>query len=356
MLDLIATGAFGDESKRIIIDKINTWFQRINSEPDIQKDISDKWLTYIKDNQDTYIKLPHLETATKDVERIKTNLAITSVYNNILDRLNSITRQDSSRKTKEEILNNLIYEYEGAENKYQKDNFYNNLLIECKGNREEADRLFEKQQAIFEEDNNILNLLTNIIINKDAYKVSNETQKIAVGFMKQYILNSIQELEKDINNDEFKIEVNGFTTTTTDGKNIEEVKRDINTYVNNYFPDNDNSIIIPLIIINILGIIGLFVTLNHKTLNILLIIVIIVGNILLFSKLNKVTKLRNESKQKLRNELNLNLERILAETIDYKNLQQEDYQKRNELMILLENIKPENFMYSNNERNIDIGE
>ena len=356
VLDLIATGAFGDESKRIIIDKINTWFQRINSEPDIQKDISDKWLTYIKDNQDTYIKLPHLETATKDVERIKTNLAITSVYNNILDRLNSITRQDSSRKTKEEILNNLIYEYEGAENKYQKDNFYNNLLIECKGNREEADRLFEKQQAIFEEDNNILNLLTNIIINKDAYKVSNETQKIAVGFMKQYILNSIQELEKDINNDEFKIEVNGFTTTTTDGKNIEEVKRDINTYVNNYFPDNDNSIIIPLIIINILGIIGLFVTLNHKTLNILLIIVIIVGNILLFSKLNKVTKLRNESKQKLRNELNLNLERILAETIDYKNLQQEDYQKRNELMILLENIKPENFMYSNNERNIDIGE
>ena len=354
VLDLIATGSFGDEAKQVVIDKLNIWFQRLNSEKELQDNELNVWINYVKDNQDTDIRMPNLEPSTPDISRIKTNLAITSSYNNILNKLQTITNQDNSRKSKEEILNNLIYEYEGAENQYQKDNLYNNLIIQCNGNREEAEKLFKKQSSIFEEENNLLNLLTNI--NKDAYKVSNETQKIVIGFMKQYIIKAIEITEQDINNNEFKIAIDGFTTKTTDGKNITEINNDLNHYINNYFPDTDKNIIIPQIIINIIGIIGLCITLNNKTLCTILIIIIIIGNILLFSKLNKQTKLRNDSKIKLKNEINTSLERILAETIDYKNLQLEDEIKRNELMLFLNNIRPENYMSSNNERNINIGE
>lgn len=356
VLDQIATGSFGDEAKQVVIDKLNTWFQRLNSEKELQDNELNTWITYVKDNQDTDIRMPYLEPATPDIARIKTNLAITSSYNNILNKLQLITNQESSRKSKEEILSNLIYEYEGAENKYQKDNFYNNLIIECNGDREAAEKLFKKQSSIFEEENNLLNLLSNLIINKEAYKVSNETQKIAIGFMKQYIIKAIEATEQDINNNEFKITIDGFTTKTIDGKNQEEITSDINHYVNNYFPDTDRNIIIPLIIINIIGIIGLCITLNNKTLSTILIIIIIIGNILLFSKLNKQNKLRNESKFKLKKEISTNIERILAETIDYKNMQAEDEIKRNELMLFLNNIRPENYMSSNNERNINIGE
>ena len=86
------------------------------------------------------------------------------------------------------------------------------------------------------------------------------------------------------------------------------------------------------------------------------VILLIIANVLLFSKLNTVSRLRNESKAKLTNELTLSLERILAETIDYKSLQKEDEAKRNELMVYLNTIKAENYINSNNERNIDIGE
>jgi len=113
---------------------------------------------------------------------------------------------------------------------------------------------------------------------------------------------------------------------------------------------------VPLIIINILGIIGLCFTLSNNILSILLVILLIIANVLLFSKLNTVSRLRNESKAKLTNELTLSLERILAETIDYKSLQKEDETKRNELMVYLNTIKAENYINSNNERNIDIGE
>lgn len=355
LLDLVATGGFGDETKSVVLNKINTWFNRLSSEKDLLDETTNTWIEYVKNNQDTDIRMPYLENSTPDILRLKNNLAITSSYYNILNKFNSITKQDGSNKTKEQILNNLIYEYEGLENQYQKDNFYNNLLIQCNGNKEEANKLFKKQESIFDSDTNLLNLLSNLIINKDTYKVSYETQKIALGFMSKYIIKAIESTEQEINNNEFKIEVNGFTTTTIDGRNTELVNKEIKNHVNSLFIDNDKNLIIPIIIIDILGIIGLCLTIGNHILSIILIILLILGNAFLFAKLNTITKLRNESKQKLYKELSLSLERILAETIDYKTMQKEDEEKRNELMLFLNTIRPENYINSNNERNIDIG-
>lgn len=356
VLDLVATGKFGDETKRIVLNKINTWFNRLNSEKELQEQQINTWIEYIRDNQDTDIKMPYLENSTPDIARLKNNLVITSSYYNILNKLNTITNQDSSNKSKEDILSNLIYEYEGTENTYQKDNLYNTLLIQCNGNREQADKLFKKQESMFEDQVNLLDLLSNIIINKESFKVSNETQKIALCFVKEYIIKALEETEKELNNNEFRIIVDDFSTNTIDGTNKDQIYKQINTHVNSIFIDNDKNLIVPLIIINILGIIGLCFTLSNNILSILLVILLIIANVLLFSKLNTVSRLRNESKAKLNNELTLSLERILAETIDYKSLQKEDEAKRNELMVYLNTIKAENYINSNNERNIDIGE
>ena len=356
VLDLVATGNFGDETKQIVLEKIKNWFEKLNNEKELQEEQITTWIDYLKSNQDTEIKMPYLEPSTPDISRLKENLIISSTYNNVLNKLEKITIQENTRKTKEQILSDLIYEYETTENQYQKDNFRNNLIIQCNGNREQAEQLFKKQKTIFDEDNNLIKLLSNIIIYKDAFKVSNETQKIALGFVKPYILKALNELEKDINNDEFKITIDKFATKTTDGTNKQEVLNDINLYVSNYFEDNDKNIIIPLIIIDILGIIALCLTINIKALSIILIVIIFISNIVLFTKLNNTTKLRTEAKRKLKNELLSKTEKILAETIDYKNIQKEDNQKRDELLLFLDSIKPENYINSNNERNIIVGE
>ena len=356
VLDLVATGSFGDEIKQVVLNKIDTWFRRLNSEKILQEDQINIWIDYIRANQDTDIRMPYLEASTKDIIRLKDNLAITSSYYNILNKLNTIVTQDSSHKSKEEILSNLIYEYEDKENQYQKDNYYNNLLIQCNGNRELANQLFSKQESIFKEDTTLLNLLSNIIIHKEAFKVSNETQKIATCYIKEYIIKAIEETEKDINNNEFKIEVNGFATTTIDGSNKGEISKELNNYLNTIFNDDDKNLIIPLIIIDILGIIGLCLTIENSTFSLVLIILLTIANIFLIIKLNNTSKLRNEAKAKLRKDISLNLERILAETIDYKNIQKEDLEYRNKLMAFLNTIRPENYINSNGERNINIGE
>ena len=154
----------------------------------------------------------------------------------------------------------------------------------------------------------------------------------------------------------FNIVISDFNTTTLDGTNSNQIRSEIDAYLNNKYNSEDKDLIIILLIVNIIGIIGTFITLSNKILSTVLIIILIIGNIILFYKLNKRNKLRNLEKNKRKTSLCNSLEKVLAETIDYKSMQKEDEQHYQELMSFLNNLTPENYINSNNERNISIGE
>ncbi|MGN1371505.1 MAG: hypothetical protein ACI4XM_04460 [Candidatus Coprovivens sp.] len=356
ILDLIATGTFGDEAKNTVLKKINFWFNSLNSEKEIQNEQKSIWSNFLKTKQDTDIRMPNLENYSPDVFKLKNNLAITSTYINVLNHLENIIKSDTSNKGINEIINNLIYEYESNEQIYQKDNLKNNLIIECNGNREEAEKLFKKQESIYNNETNLLTLLSNIIIYKNSYSISNETQKIALSLMKEYIQNAIEEMNEEISKDNINISIDKFKTTTKDGSNLKEAKQDLEAYLSTIFNEEDKDLIITLLIINILGIIGIFITLNSKILCTLLIIIILLGNFILLFKLNQRNRLRTREKNKLRINIGNILERVLAETTDYNNLMLEDNEHYIELKTYLNNLEAENYTKSNDERNINIGE
>lgn len=356
ILDLVTTGSFGNEAKRIVSDKVDIWFKRINSDSQIQSKQFAFWEEYITSKEESDIRMPYLEIYTPDISILKNNLTISSSYLNVLNELESITYSNKSNKKINEILNNLIYEYETNEQKYQLDNLKNNLIISCNGNREEAERLFKKEQSVYEEETDLLTLLSNITIYKDLYKISSETQKLALSLIKNYIINVYETKNKKIDNNSFNIIIGEFTTTTLDGTNGNEIKNEINAYINNKFNNEDRDLIIILLIINIIGIIGIFITLNNKILSTILILIIIIGNIILFYKLNKRNNIRNLEKNKAKTSLWNSTEKVLAETMDYKNMQKEDEQHYYELINFLNNLKADNYINSNNERNINIGE
>ncbi len=355
ILDLVATGAFGDEAKHTTLNKINIWFQRLNSEKAITEKVNETWLSFLKTKQDTDIKMPNLEIYSKDASKLKNNLAITSTYYNILNHFENILNQEQSNKNIDEIISNLIYEYESKEQIYQKDNLKNNLIIECNGNREEAERLYQKQESIYNDEIDLLTLLSNIIIYKDSYKISNETQKIALALMKNHILNSIKELDKDIFSESYNITIDDFTTKTSDGTNTNETKNDLEAYLKTIFNEDDKDLIVILLIVNILGIIGIFITLNNQILSTILIIILLLGNAILLFKLNQRGNLRTRTKNKLRITISGTLERVLAESIDYKNMINEDKLIEEKLLTFLNTIETTNYIKSNNERNINIG-
>lgn len=355
VLDLVATGSFGDEAKTATLDKINIWFNRLNSEKDIQDNQNEIWKNFLKTKQDTEIKMPRLELYSPDVLKLKDNLAITSTYYNVLKHLEQIINKEQSNKSIDEILSNLIYEYESSEQIYQKDNLRNNLIIQCNGNREEAEKLYQKQESIYSNESDLLTLLSNIIIYKDSYKISNETQKIALSLMKDYLINAIESMNNEINTEEIKILIDKFSTKTLDGTNHNETKQDLENYLGTIFNEEDKDLIIILLIINILGITGIFITLNSKILSTILIIILVLGNLFLLFRLNQRSRLRNREKNKLRISIGNTLEKVLAETIDYKNMMNQDKIKYEELKTYLINLEAKNYAKSNNERNINIG-
>ncbi len=355
VLDLVAIGSFGDEAKQTTLDKINIWFNRLNSEKDIQDNQNEIWKNFLKTKQDTEIKMPRLELYSPDVLKLKDNLAITSTYYNVLNHLEQIINTEQSNKSIDEILSNLIYEYESNEQIYQKDNLRNNLIIQCNGNREEAERLYQKQESIYSNESDLLTLLSNIIIYKDSYKISNETQKIALSLMKNYLINAIESMNGEINTEDIKILIDKFSTKTTDGTNHNETKQDLENYLGTIFNEEDKDLIVILLIINILGIIGIFITLNNKILSTILIIILVLGNLFLLFRLNQRSRLRNREKNKLRISIGNTLEKVLAETIDYKNMMNQDNLKYEELKTYLNNLEAKNYAKSNNERNINIG-
>lgn len=356
VLDLIATGSFGDKAKETSLNKINIWFERLNSETTIQEAQKETWRNFLKTKQDTDIKMSQLEIYSKDTPKLKNNLCITSIYNNILNHLEQIIKQEYSNKNIDEILNNLIYEYETKEQIYQKDNLRNTLIIECNGNREEAERLYKKQESIYNNETDLLTLLSNIIIYKDSYKVSNETQKIALSLMKSHLIDAINQLNKEINNEDIAIKIDNFLTKTKDGNNLNETKKDLENYLSTIFNEEDKDLIVTLLIVNILGIIGIFITLNNQVLSTILIIILLLGNIILLFQLHQRSKLRTREKNKLRKSITDTLERVLAETTDYQNMLKEDEINYQKLITYLTNLEANNYTKSNNERNLNIGE
>lgn len=354
VLDLVATGTFGDEAKNQVLSKINIWFERLNSEQSIHDNQIKIWKEYLDTEKESVVNMPTLEIYSPDVSRLKENLTISSIYYNVLNTLEGIVNANSSNKRVEEILSDLIYEYESKEQVYQKDNLKNNLIIQCNGNREEAERLFKKQESIHNQEADLPTLLSNIVIYSDSYKISTETRKIALTLLKKYIIESIDELNKNINRNEFDLKINDFTTKTLDGKNIEQAKKELEQYLNAQFNDDDKDLILILIIVNILGIIGIFITLNNQILSTILIVILILGNIILLSKLNRRSKYRTLAKNKQRETITNILEKVLAETMDYINMLNEDFTYYNKLQLFLNNLETRNYTKSNEERNINI--
>jgi hypothetical protein len=356
VLDLVSTGVLGNEGKQIVLNKLAEWFNRLNNEKQIQDKQIDIWKDFIDSHEEKTITLPYLETASKDANIIKRNLSITSSYKNVLNHLEDITYNGTSNKNIDEILNNLIYEYETKEQQYQKDNMKNQLIIECNGNTEEAEQLFKKQEDIYSSKEDLISLLSHIIIYKNNYKISNETQKLAIALVSSYILKAYDEIEKELNKNAISLKINNFETTTKTGTEKENINRELDAFVDKEFQEDDKGLIIVLIILNVLGIVGIFITLKNRLLSGILIAMVLIGNLLLLIRLHRKTMNRIIAKRSLKETINEKLETVLAEVVDINKMTKEDLNEKQKLLVFLNNIKPEDYINSNKERNIKIGE
>lgn len=356
VLDLIATGSFGDNAKKVVFNKISKWHEQLNSELILRDNEIKIWKEYIFSNSSYDGKFSHLAGITDYGHIINNNLKIVSSYKEVLDKFKKINLTNYSNKNVDNIIEDLIYKYEEKENVYQKENLKNKLIIECNGDRDKAQKLYEKISSTTDDKVDLLTLLTNITINNEYYNISSETRKLALNLSKQYILAAFKEINDTININTFDINYNGYKISTKDGHNIEEAKERLQTYLNDTFNSDDKLLTVSLLIANIVGIIGICLTINNKLLNILLIIVVILSNIIILYKLFDRNRVREIAKRKAKEENLRLIESDFAECLDYYNYIMENSRYYNELEVYLNNINVNDYIKTNDERNIRIGE
>ena len=356
VLDLISTGTFGNEQKDIAINKIKDWFKELNSEKHIEEKQIDKWYEFLKTKQSNSVSYENIELYTNNSSNIYNNINTTNSFKNIKEYFEKIIYTNTNNETIDELLNNLIYDYETNEKKYQKDNLKNNLIIECNGDRQKALELYNKQESIYDEEQDIITLFSNIVIYRDSYKISNETVKFTLAFIKKYIIESINKLCKTLTDSGTEIKINDFNTYTIDGKNYEEVKKDLDNYIESKFIASDKDLLLIVILANIFGIIGLFLTMNSKIFFIILLLIIAFGDGFIFYKYNERNRIRQKEKNRLKEMYNKILEKIMAECLDYTNIIENNKNEIENLFTFLRNLDENNFIKGNNERNIRIGD
>ena len=352
ILDLVASGIFGDEEKRTVLNKIKEWQRALNSNQEIIDKQINTWISYIEEHETNNMSFHYLPISTKDFNALNDNIFITSSYKKILNKFKNIFTSTPSNKKVDEILKTLIYEYEEQEQIYQEDNFRNSLLIECNGNREEANKIYQKQKDVFNKKRDIISLLTNIAMYPEQYKVSNETQKIALTLVKEHIKAAYVEINKNIKNNDIELSFGEFTTTTKDGSNYLEATKQLDTCLSNIYDIEDKNLLLLLIFIDIVGLLSIFLTLNIPILTGILVIILIIANILIFKNISNKQKVRKLEKQRTKEVLSISLEKVFAEITDYSNTLKENQLQYSNLEAYLNNLNVEDYIKNNEERNI----
>ncbi len=356
VLDLVSSGLYGNVGKDIIITKINEWIKILSSDLNAINNETYKWLDYISLYENRNVNIPYIQTYSSDSEKIRNNLITTSSYQPVLDSLKIINNEMNDNKNVDDVLNNLIYEYETKENEFQKDNLMNKLILNCNGDRVKAEELFKKQENMYSEKVNLLSLLTNIVMYKSDYKVGNETQKLALSFIKFSIIGAYEVKNSYVTNDSINITMDNFSTTVDSNIDRNKLNMELNTYLDNEFKENDRNLLILTIGVNLVGIIAMFITFSNKFLFVLIIVIMFLGNILLVYKMLSQRAITRNSKKIKGDSIRTTLDMLLAEYTDYNMIIKNNKEKYEVLKSYLDSLNSSNYVKSSDGRNLNIGE
>lgn len=355
ILDLVSNGVYKTEGKKIVIEKINEWMNLLSQNKQLHDEEMNKWINFINASRTLNYNFPYLSNYSSDYQTIINNLSITSTYKNMLSYLDYVTKNVSESKNLNNIINNLIYEYEKKEQIFQKDNLKNRLIIECNGDRQRAEQLYKKQELIYNDSVNLITLLGNIVIFKNEYKVSNETQKFALSLIKNNILSAYDNINSNILENQINLKIDNFTTSTIDGTDRNKIDDELKVYLDKEYIFQDKFYISILIVVNIIGLIGIFLLLD-SVLSAIIGVIVGLTDVFLIFKIVDGIKLTNKQKKSKKEIIDSNLERVLAETVEYNNILKENKSMKDKLKNFLDSISTDNYIKSNGERNINIGE
>ncbi len=236
ILDAFASGLLGSDSEGVVSKQMAEWLDHLVEKPGFVEQQSAQWQDAInlkkKPYAGNYEYLPKYSRTWPVLEQIMEGAEL---HATILDYFITIFEQEASTESLkaqlDEILNNLVTEFDEEEAPLRKSEKYNQLVVEFEGDEDRARQHMALEQAAFEEHKDFTQLLTDAAMNPETSHASVSTQKFAIALSKDWIsgaYNDIVAQNRMKIPHEIEINMDSFNAVTTDGRNEAEL---VNQYV-----------------------------------------------------------------------------------------------------------------------------
>ena len=349
VINLLSNEKYDNEITDTLYSHVNSWVNKAKNDT-ISDEVSNKWeeffrnnLNGIKEDEYSYSKL-YVKSYSKIIRKLEVCYSYNNVYASFLELLDGL----KSNTDEDTLFHNLIYDYGSKELELRRNILKNKLIIECKGNLEEASSKYELYDNFISTSDNFYTELNNAIINRK--DISLNTKKLAISLCKDDIIrgyNKVFDNTDDFTNEDIEIKINEWTGITKDGSNEKELQDSLTDYVKKpfveeslkqqYFSPKTIYCSIFIVIGIILAFIKFYVGLS----------VVIVGGIMLMYFLFITSRNRDDIIKDYNDTLDkyiFELNNVLAEIVDMKYICNKNLKYKNEFTEYIESFDRKDYI------------
>lgn len=363
ILDAFASGLLGADSEGVVSKQMGEWLEHLADKPGFVEQQTKQWSDAINLKRkplgsDEY---PYLRKYSKTWPVLQDIMEGAMLHAEILDYFTAIFEQeastDSLKVQLDEILNNLVTEFDDEEIPLRKEEKYNQFIIDFDGDEDRARQNMAVEQTAFEERKDFTQLLTDAAMKPESSHAGVSTQKFAIALSKEWVSNAYNDVvaqnRMKIPN-EIEINVDTFNDKTTDGQNEAELISKFNSLI-----DNEKANALAQIVLSgfekfclyggaAIGVIGLIMMIVGS--GFLGLIAIIAGVGMVINHFSKKKKIENNRQnieaqfEEKRQKGSQIIRATLAEVVDFRAEFAEKDSESQKVVDFLEQISPEQYV------------
>ena len=240
ILDAFASGLLGADSEGVISKQMGEWLEHLADKPGFVEQQTKQWSDAINLKRKTLASndYTYLRKYSKTWPVLQDIMEGAMLHAEILGYFTAIFEQeastDSLKAQLDEILNNLVTEFDDEEIPLRKEEKFNQFVIDFDGDEDRARKNMAIEQTAFEVHKDFTQLLTDAAMKPESSNASVSTQKFAIALSKEWVSNAYNDViaqnRMKIPN-EIQINVDTFNDKTTDGQNENELIGKFNSLV-----------------------------------------------------------------------------------------------------------------------------
>ena len=232
ILDAFASGLLGSDSEGVVSKQMGEWLEHLADKPGFIEQQTQQWSEAInlkrkplESDDYTYLrKYSKTWPALQDV--MEGAMLHAEIFRYFTDIFNQESSTDSLKVQLDEILTNLVTEFDEAEAPLRKEEKYNQFIVDFDGDEDRARQHMNIEQTAFEEHKDFTQLLTDAAMKPESSHSSASTQKFAIALSKEWVSNAYNDIIASNRMKiphEIEINVDTFNDKTTDGQNENEL-------------------------------------------------------------------------------------------------------------------------------------